>query len=144
MKYYADMNDSPVYDLLRQDSINTDNHLMGFSYFSCQYCPDTGRSTGAYIIFYQGGPIDHGSHVTVPVDQSSAKSKYNEACTAVISSAHFMMLIHELLKKDPDIVPEEAPLVGLDSKSYMGMDNNGKYNKHTTHIARRIHFVSNG
>ena len=71
LKYYADMNYAPVTDLLRQDSIKTDNHLMDFSDSSCQYFPDTGRSTGAYMIFYQGGTIDHGTHVPVPVDQSS-------------------------------------------------------------------------
>ena len=54
------------------------------------------------------------------------------------------MLIHEFLKKDPDIVPEEAPLIVLDSKSAMCIANNGKYTKHTSHIARRIHFVRNG
>ena len=54
------------------------------------------------------------------------------------------MLIHELLNNDPDIVPEEAPLVFLDSKSDMCMANNGKDTKHTRHIARRIHFVRNG
>ena len=47
-------------------------------------------------------------------------------------------------KKDPDIVPEEAPLIVLDSKSAMWMDNIGKDTKHTRHIARRIHFVING
>ena len=31
LKYYADINDAPVTDLLRQSSINTENHLMGFS-----------------------------------------------------------------------------------------------------------------
>ena len=66
------MNDVLVTDLLRQASIKTENHLMGFSGYSWQDCPDTGRSTGAYIIFYQGGPIDHGTHVPVPVPQSSA------------------------------------------------------------------------
>ena len=40
--------------------------------------------------------------------------------------AHFRMLIHELLKKDPDIVPEETPLIFLDSKSAMCMAKNGK------------------
>ena len=30
LKYYADMNDAPVYDLLIQASIKTKNHLMGF------------------------------------------------------------------------------------------------------------------
>ena len=54
------------------------------------------------------------------------------------------MLINEFLNKDPDIVPEEATLIVLDSKSAMGMDNNGKDTKHTRHIARRMHFVSEG
>ena len=74
LKYYADMNDAPVTDLLRKDSIKTENHLMDFSDSIWKYFPETGRSTGAYIIFYQGGPIDHGTHIPVPVDQSSAES----------------------------------------------------------------------
>ena len=82
LKYYADLNDAPVTDLLRQANIKTKNHLMDFSGSSWQDCPDTGRSTGAYIIFYQCGPIDHGTHVPGPVAQSSAESDYNSACTA--------------------------------------------------------------
>ena len=58
--------------------------------------------------------------------------------------AYFRMLIHELLNNDPDIVPEEAPLIFLDSKSAMCMAKNGKDTKHTRHIARRMHFVRNG
>ena len=57
---------------------------------------------------------------------------------------HFRMLIYELLNKHPDIVPKEAPLIVLDSKANMCMAKNGKDTKHTSHIARRIHFVSNG
>ena len=53
------------------------------------------------------------------------------------------MLIHELLNKDPDIVPEEATLIVLDGKSTMCIANNGKDTKHTRHIARRINFVRN-
>ena len=30
LKYYADLNDTPVNDLLRQENINTKNHLMAF------------------------------------------------------------------------------------------------------------------
>ena len=30
---------------------------------------DTGINTGAYIVIYQGGPIDHGTHVPGPVFQ---------------------------------------------------------------------------
>ena len=72
LKYYADINDSPLSNLLRQDIIKTKNHLMDFSDSSWQDCPDTGRSTGSYIIFYQGMPIDHVTHLPGPVAQSSA------------------------------------------------------------------------
>ena len=58
--------------------------------------------------------------------------------------AHFRVLIHELLNKDPGIVPEEAPMIVLDSKSAICMANYGKDAKHTRHIARRIHFVRKG
>ena len=52
LKYYADMNDAPVSELVIQASIKTENHLMDFSDSIWKYFPDTGRSTGAYIIFY--------------------------------------------------------------------------------------------
>ena len=71
LKYYVDLNYAPVNDLLRKSSIKTKNHMIDFSDSSWQDCPDTGRSTVAYIIFYQGGPIDHGTHVPVPDAQSS-------------------------------------------------------------------------
>ena len=48
---------------------------MDFSDSSWKECPDTFRSTGAYIIFYQSGSIDHGTNVLGPVDQSSSESE---------------------------------------------------------------------
>ena len=61
------MKDVPLSDLFRQAIIKTDNQLIGLSDSSCQDCPATGRSIGAYIIFYQGGLIDHSTHFPVPV-----------------------------------------------------------------------------
>ena len=52
--------------------------------------------------------------------------------------AHFRMSIHELLNKDTYIVPEEYPLIILDSKSDVCMDKNGKDTNHTRHISRTI------
>ena len=144
LQYYAGLNDAPVTDILRQSNIKTENHLMDFSDSSQRDCPYTGRSTGAYIIFYQVGPIDHETHIPGPVAQSIEESEYNAACTTGMALAHFRMLIHELLNKDPDMVPKEAPLIVLDSKSAMWMANNGKDTKHTRHIARRMHFLRNG
>ena len=72
---------------------------MDFSDSSWKDFPDTGRSTGEYIIFYQGGPIDHGTHVPGPVAQSSAESEYNAACTARMDLAHFRILVHSFLNE---------------------------------------------
>ena len=85
LKYYADKNDAPVTDLSRQAIIKTENNLMAFSDSSWKDCPETGRSTGACIIFYQGGPIYHGTHVPGSVAQPSAESEYNATCTAGMS-----------------------------------------------------------
>ena len=112
---------------------------MGFSYYSWQDYTDTNKSTGSCIIFYQGGTIDNFTHVPVPVDQSSAEIKYNVACSSGISLEHFRMLIHELLKKDPDIVSDKAPLIIFDRKYDVWVAENGRDNKHTRHI-KRVHF----
>ena len=113
------MNDAPLSDLSRQAIIKTENHLMDFSYSSWQDCRETVRSIGAYIIFYQGGPIEPGTHVPVPVAQASAEIEYNSVCTVVMALTHFRMLIHEFLNEDTDMVPREDPLIILDSKSAM-------------------------
>ena len=70
--YYADMNDAPVSDLLIQDGIKNDNKLMDFSDYSWQGFPETGRSTRAYIIFYEGGKIEPVIYGPGPVSQSGA------------------------------------------------------------------------
>ena len=54
--------------------------------------------------------------------------------------AHFRLLIHELLRKDPNIFPEEAPAIVLYSKYAMCVATNGNYIKHKRHIASRIFF----
>ena len=52
--------------MLRQDIIKTENQLIVFLYSSWQHFQDNDRSAGAYMIFYQGGQIDHNTHVPVP------------------------------------------------------------------------------
>ena len=77
---------------------------MDFSDSSCKDYPDIGRSTGAYIMFYQGGPIDHVTHVSWPVAQPSAESDYNAEFNTGMALAHFSMVINELLNNDTCIV----------------------------------------
>ena len=89
LKYYYSLNDAPISDLLRKSSLETENPLIDFSNFSWQDCPDTGSSTRAYVIFYQGGPIDNVTRVPGPVAQYSVDSEYNATCTAGMALAHF-------------------------------------------------------
>ena len=69
MRYYANIYYAPLSDFLRQDSIKTENQLMMLSDSSWKEYPNTGRSTGSYILFYQGGPMDHCTHVPGQVYQ---------------------------------------------------------------------------
>ena len=117
---------------------------MDFSDSICQDFTYNGIITGACIIFYQGGPIDHITHIPGPVAQSSAEIEYNEECIAGMALLHFRMLIHELLSKYPDTVSEASPLIITDRNSAMCMAKNVKDTKYTSNISIIVSFVRNG
>ena len=98
------------------------------------------QNTGKYITFYQGGPIDHGTHGTGTVAKSSVEIEYNAACTAGMS----WMLIREFLNKDPYIVPEGAPLIILDTKYDVCIAKDGKDTKRTRQVSRKMNLARNG
>ena len=58
--------------------------------------------------------------------------------------AGFRMLFNELLNRDPYTVPEESPLIILDSNSAVCMADNVKDIKQTKHIESIMHLVRNG
>ena len=92
LEYYAKIYDVPLSGILRQAIIDSKNQLVSLSYYICQDFLYTGIIIGSYIMIYQGGTIDHFTHVLGLVSQSSVESEYNEACTAGISSAHFIII----------------------------------------------------
>ena len=52
------------------------------------------------------------------------------------------MLSNELFNKDQDIVPEESPLIILDSKYDVCMAKSGKDTKHNRHICKKSTFLN--
>ena len=92
LRYYTKIEDAPISDLLRKAIINNDKQLMMFHDYSYQECKYTGRSTGSYIVFYQGGPIGNFKHVPGTVAQQSDESEYHRACNSRMALAHFSML----------------------------------------------------
>ena len=95
LKYYAVMKNAPSSDILRHANIKNENKLVALSDSRWEYYPKTGRSTGAYMIFYQCVKVYYGTHVPVSVSQSSVDSEYNTACTAGMALAYFRMLTHD-------------------------------------------------
>ena len=92
LTYYAKIEDTTLSDLLRQDIIMPEKQLMAFYDYRWKDFTDNEMSTGLYIVFYQGGPVDNFTHVPGAVSQSSAESEYNTACTAVMDPSQSSML----------------------------------------------------
>ena len=84
--------------------INEDTNVT-FSDSSWNDCDKTGRSTGGNISIMQGGPVDHSSHLPIPVAVSNGKAEYISA--ACMRASHQLMWIYDLkylgtLKHDRD------------------------------------------
>ena len=57
---------------------------------------DTSRSTGGYLVFYQGGVVDHSSNMPIPVSMSSAEAEYNEACLDCMATGNMHMTLNHI------------------------------------------------
>jgi hypothetical protein len=138
--YYANVVDAPVSKLIYNQNIDpTTSAFYAFADSSWQDCPDTGRSTGGYYIFFQGGIVDAAMTFPVPVSLSSAEAEYCNASLACVSINAMAMLINELSGLDPDL-PLDIPLL-IDNKACIAMGEAFKDSKHNRHILRRYHYV---
>ena len=57
---------------------------------------DTSRSTGGYIILFQGGPIDHSSNMPIPVSMISAEAEYNHSCLVCMATGNLHMTLNHI------------------------------------------------
>ena len=113
------------------------------------FCVDTGRSTGGHITFIQGGAVDYGSHLPVPVAMTSGEAEYIYAAVACMRASHLRMLIYDLKylcseDYDGDNIEYDPAKIIMDNKATISM---AKYNKETArnrHVARRFHYVRQG
>ena len=72
LKFYSNLKESPVYKILAENKIKIDDDtVVTFTDSSWNDCIDTGRSTGGNCSIMQGGPVDHSSHLPIPVAMSS-------------------------------------------------------------------------
>ena len=142
LKFYSPDDTPPVYTLLRQLYPKFDPSSVPFLLFtdsSWQDCPDTSRSTGAYVLYLFGSLIDGASFVPTPIAMSSAESEYNAHAFALTAAIHAKQIYNNLMGYHPD-----TPLTlhtFIDSSSALAMMNSDQVTRKARHIERRIHFV---
>jgi hypothetical protein len=113
--------------------------IVTFVDSSFQDCPDSGRSTGGYMIAMQGGIVDSPSIMPPIVAASTCEAEYNMFALATMGSYYVRKVYNELHGNDSDN-PITIP-IGTDSKSAIDTAKSEKETQRTRHIARRYHFV---
>ena len=147
LKFVSNYKKSPVHNLLINNNIKTtEDTIIFFSDSSWNGCIDTGRSTGGYISFNQGGPVDYGSHLPVPVAMSSGEAEYISAAVACMRASHLRILIYGLRhmgsnEYDQDNVNMEPAIMIIDNEAAIAMAKCNKDMVGNRHLARRYHYV---
>ena len=149
IKYYAKIEESPVYDICTRNKIIS-TEIVGFSDSSWQDCPDTGRSTGGFKIFVQGGLIEANSCLPIPVALSTAESEYMSCCNLGAMVCHLRELMYDFLflgttTYDRSGTCGKTPSILLiDNTATVQMSKNYKVTAKNRHVGRRWHFVRRG
>ena len=123
LKFYSNLKNSPTYKVLLENNITINEDIITtFSDSSWNDCVDTGRSTGGNITIMQGGPVDHSSHLPIPVAMSSGEAKYISAAVACMRAGHLQMLTYDLKylgtpKYDGDNLNYEPAKIIIDNEA---------------------------
>ena len=94
-RFYSDITESPISEILSKHSIPPSD-IVVFTDASWQDCPDTGRSTTGFLIFYQGGVVDANSMLQIPIAMSSCEAEVMASCSGCMAAAHIHMLLYDM------------------------------------------------
>lgn len=150
VKFYPNPDKNPIVDICRMNNIPYSD-LAVITDGSWQDCPDTGRSTIGYQIFYNGALIEANTTVPTPIAQSSSEAEYLGACCGAMAAAHIRMILYDLLHlgtkhwhQHEQKLAKTPILLMTDNTATVQMAKNGKLTRKTRHIERRFHFVREG
>jgi hypothetical protein len=144
LTYYSDITKAPVYKMLKDNNITPKRKMFTFSDSSWDDDHDTSRSTGGYLIFYQGGVIDHSSNLPIPIAMSSAEAEYNQCCLACMATGNMHMTLNHVEGIEEGSAQDHPIDIFMDNKSAVDMSVTFKDTKNSRHIRRRFHFVKQG
>ena len=136
LKFYPDRHKNPIYDICLANNIRYSD-LTIFTDASWQDCPDTGKSTVGYMIFYHGTLIEANSTVPTPVAMSTAEAEYMGACCGTMAASHIRMIIsYDMLhlgtkkwKQSEQSLPHTPNVLMIDNKAVVQMARTGKMSR---------------
>ena len=149
IKYYANVEDSPTYEICKKHKIEM-SEILGFSDSSWQDFPDTGRSTGGYKIFVQGGLVEANSTMPVPVALSSAEAEYMGSCNLGAMVCHLRELLYDFMhlgREDYDrsgTYGKTPSILLIDNQATIAMSKNYQVTAKNRHVGHCWHFVRRG
>ena len=144
LTFYSDFTKSPAYKILLDNNVPPSRNMFTFCDSSWDDDHDTSRSTGGFLIFYQGGVVDHSSNMPDPIAMSSIEAEYNEACMACMATSHMHMTLNYMENVKDESAEEKAVNIYLDNCSAVDMSHTFKDAKNARHIRRHFNFVKQG
>jgi hypothetical protein len=137
--YYTDPTQSPLAALLRSANLSRlDPFFITITDSSWGDC-DNQRSTGCYLVLFQGGLVDYSSFVPTPITLSSAEAEINAMTVGSMAASFLRQVICDILYNDP-AHPFSVPML-TDSASGIFITQNDRDTKRTRHIERRWLYV---
>ena len=142
-KYYSDVKESPMFEVLQKTNVDRHSDIVVFTDASWQDCPDTGRSTTGYLIFYRGGVVEANSQLPAPIAMSSAEAEYMSACSGCMAAAHLHMLLYDFkylgtknYNKSQLALPSPPTVIMVDNEAAAKISLSDRLTKHARHISR--------
>ena len=137
--FHKDWSQSPLYKMLTEEEKLkiSDGTLIWFTDASHGDC-DQGRSTLAYMGFFQGGLVDMNSFVAQPVPHSTAELETMAIGLGAMAYSYARQAIADVLFDD-DTKPWTVPFLS-DSQAAIAMNESEKPTKRNKHIDKRYFF----
>eukprot|EP00961_Rhodomonas_salina_P050151 673671-Rhodomonas_salina.2 len=112
-----------------------DELLYAYTDSSDADCPTTRRSTGGYIVMFNGTPISWSSALQHIVALSSCESEYIQAGLAAKEILHLRSILYHLG------FPQRRTLLYIDNEAAVALSDNPVHRNRSKHIERRWHFL---
>ena len=137
LRFYRDVSQSPLAGLIAESSPNVNPLFVAYSDSSFADS-DNALSTGAYLIFFSGGPVSFSSFVPPLIAMSTAEAEMNALCSACMTATAIRSIVSQVLYGD-STRPYTVP-VFTDSEAARLMASSEKVNARNRHIERRMLF----